>query len=103
MICKNKEKKESSCYYIIYKDNQKFIKYKLGSKILIKNRIKYKCKNIELQSNLSNIYLDQLIKNNKFKLPKLNHSINLHLPLIKSLHNHWQKYYNKNTRNLPIT
>ncbi len=103
LICKNKEKKETSCYYIISKDNEKFIKYKLDSKNFIKNRIKYKCKNIELQSNLSNIYLDQLIKNNKCKLPKLNNSINLHLPLIKSLHKHWQKYYNKNTRNLPIT
>jgi len=85
------------------KDNQNTIRYTYGdNNFKINNKI-IKSSGIILQSKLTNEYLTQLINNNSCKLPKLNESIKLHIPVIESLHKHWKHYTKSKSKTLPIT
>lgn len=85
------------------KDNRNKIKYTYGDKnFKINNKI-IKSSGIILQSKLTNEYLKQLINNNSCKLPKLNESIKLHIPVIEILHKHWKHNTKSKSKTLPIT
>jgi hypothetical protein len=56
-----------------------------------------------LQSELTSIFLEQIINTGNCDLPTIEQSINQHIPLIHNLTNHWNKFMNTEIDRLPIT
>lgn len=59
--------------------------------------------NVEYQSELTYKIIKKIINNQNCNLPKLNWSIECHIPLIKSLLKYWNSFYNTANKKLPIT
>jgi hypothetical protein len=55
------------------------------------------------QSELTSIFLDQILNIGNCDLPTLEQSINQHVPLIQSLKNHWNKNMDFEIERVPIT
>lgn len=55
------------------------------------------------QSQLTNVVVDQLFGTGHCQLTPFNTSSELHIPFIKTLLSHYNKYQNKNTEKCPIT
>jgi hypothetical protein len=60
-------------------------------------------KKILFQSELTSIFLDQILYIGNCDLPTLEQSINQHVPLIQSLKNHWNKNMDFEIERVPIT
>jgi hypothetical protein len=56
-----------------------------------------------LQSELTSIFLEQIINTGNCDLPTIEQSINQHIPLIHNLTNHWNQFMNTEIDRLPIT
>lgn len=95
-----KNKKNYHCH--VYEKNNKWT--------LIENEKKFYSTNgfkqtgvVEYQSQLTSKIIKKIIKSKKCELPKLDWSIECHIPFLKSLLKYWNSSYNTNIKNLPIT
>lgn len=79
------------------------ITYNQDSEFFKINNKKINCSKITLQSNLTKIYLKQLIKENKLELNRLNKSVNLHIPVINAFKKHFNENNEKKIQLIGIT
>ena len=56
-----------------------------------------------LQSELTAIFLEQIVNTGNCELPNLEQSINQHIPLIHNLINHWNQFMDSEIDRVPIT
>ena len=84
--------------YTIFEDYQKILKTYYKKKLLYKTR-SFK---IPLQSKLTNIVVDELLKKNTTVLPRLEETYDNHKMMLKIFSKHLRKY-SKNIHGCPIT
>ena len=56
-----------------------------------------------LQSELTALFLEQIINTGNCDLPTIEQSINQHIPIIQALKDHWNQFMNTEMDRLPIT